>query len=105
MNSSSELVCQAGRCQLQGALDRHTAANLVMQGRQAIAQAEAEFIVDLKQVTQVTSAGIAVLIEWIKVCQHQNKAMSIENLPEKAASIIDISNLQPLFTPLLRPAA
>lgn len=105
MSSAAQLQQVQGKLLLVGELNRQTAVPLLQQGQQAIVQAASPVSMDLAQVTQVSSAGIALLIEWIKFSQQQQKELLIENLPKAAEAIIAMSNLQPLFAPQLRPAA
>ena len=55
---------------------------------------ESEMIVDLKDVTHVDSAGIALLIEWLGMANHQTKKLEYRNVPEQMLAIAKISGLE-----------
>jgi len=49
---------------------------------------------DCSEVTRIDSAGIALLIEWKRACDNNNKQFSISNLPEQAKSLVDTYRLK-----------
>ncbi len=48
---------------------------------------------DLKSVTQSDSAGVALLIAWVRYARTQNKETHLMNLPEQMQAIIKVSGL------------
>lgn len=87
---------------LSGDLTLHQVGQLLEQGAALIKRAPQCWQVDMLEVQQVSSAGAALLIEWLKICQQQGKQFSIKNFPKSLQPILSISDLQPIFTPLLR---
>ena len=95
---SAELAC------LEGDLNARSVMPLLHAGLQLLAQAPQQWTVDMSAVQGVSSAAVALLVEWIKAAQAQQKTLYLQNLPETLRPIINISDLTPLFAPLLRPA-
>lgn len=93
----------AGLACLEGDLNARTVMPLLHAGLQLLAQAPQQWTVDMSAVRGVSSAAVALLLEWIKAAQAQQKALHLQNLPETLQPIINISDLAPLFAPLLRP--
>lgn len=86
-------------------LTMHTVTAVLPQGIALIKQAKTVWRLDMAAVQQVSSAGVALLIEWLKVAEKDGKTLEIQQLPEHMLSIIEISGLEPLFTPLFRTPA
>lgn len=87
---------------LSGSLTLHNAKQLLEQGAALLKQAPDHWLLDMAEVQQVSSAGAALLIEWLKQSQQQNKQFSIKNFPQQLQPILAISDLEPIFAPLLR---
>lgn len=49
---------------------------------------------DCSEVTRIDSAGIALLIEWKRTCDQNNKQFSITNLPDQAKSLVETYRLK-----------
>ncbi len=92
----------ASEAKLAGDLTMHTVAAILPQGFALINQAEDVWRLDMAAVEQVSSAGVALLLEWLKAVEKSGKTFELQNLPEHMLSIIEISGLEPLFTPLFR---
>lgn len=90
------------RAELSGALNHRTVADVLPQGLALLEQAGSTWTVSLAGVEQVSSAGVALLLEWLRAATQQNKTLCIEHLPEHMEPIIRISDLEPVFAPLLR---
>lgn len=49
--------------------------------------------VDLGKVTSVDSAGLALMIEWIKQCRQNNCEITFKNIPEQVFALAKLSGL------------
>lgn len=49
--------------------------------------------VDLSKVTSVDSAGLALMIEWIKQCQQNDCEIEFKNIPEQLFALAKLSGL------------
>lgn len=92
------------RATIEGHLSLHTVGNLLKPGIELIHQSSQTWQLDMSKVESVSSAGAALLLEWLKVAKQQNKTLTIQNMPESLKPILEISDLSALFAPLLRPS-
>jgi phospholipid transport system transporter-binding protein len=92
-------VQRAGeRLAVVGSMTIETAGSLLQAGVQAMQGADAEF--DLAAVTEVDSAGLAVLFGWQRLAQTQGKSLRITNLPRNLTSLAEVYGVSDLL-PLL----
>ena len=91
----------ANRAQLLGDLLNTTVVAVVDAGKQQITQADSRWTLDMSGVERVSSAGVALILEWLRTAQQNNIELRIENLPPHMRPILEISDLEPLFEPLL----
>ena len=54
---------------------------------------------DLKRVKTTDSAGLALIIEWIKYTQKNNIQLLLENIPEQLLSIARLSGVEQMIQP------
>ena len=89
------------RAELSGSLLASTVVSVLPTGEKLIRAAAGEWTVNMAAVTDVSSAGVALLLEWLRCATAAGVSFHIENLPEHMKPIIDISDLDALFEPLL----
>jgi phospholipid transport system transporter-binding protein len=53
-----------------------------------------ELILDLAQVERTDSAGLALLIEWLRRAQAANRTLRFANIPAPVQTLIRINGLQ-----------
>ena len=53
--------------------------------------------IDLKQVSRSDSAGVALLIEWMRQAKKNNKAIRFNNIPEQMHEIAEGSGVDELL--------
>ena len=53
-----------------------------------------ELILDLAQVERTDSAGLALLIEWLRRAQAANRTLRFANIPAQVQTLIRINGLQ-----------
>mgnify|MGYP003439476283 FL=1 len=53
-----------------------------------------ELILDLAQVERTDSAGLALLIEWLRRAQTANRTLRFANIPAQVQTLIRINGLQ-----------
>lgn len=92
----------ANMAALSGDLSHASVLAVLPQGLQLLAQAESEWQLDLQQVGQLSSAAVALLLEWLRAAQQLNKTLVLRNFPASMWPLIRISDLEPVFEPLLR---
>ncbi|MEI7840030.1 MAG: STAS domain-containing protein [Methylococcaceae bacterium] len=52
-----------------------------------------DIILDLAQVTNTDSAGLALMIEWIKLTRHQRMQLHFKNVPKQLLNLAKLSGL------------
>lgn len=50
-----------------------------------------EVNIDLSKVINTDSAGLALMIEWIKFCRHNRVQLSFKNIPEQLLNLAKLS--------------
>src|SRR5690554_2606532 len=103
--SASIDTVSANSAKLAGDLNMHTVTAILPQGLALLNQAKDVWLVDMAEVKQVSSAAVALLLEWLKSAEKNGKTLELQNLPEHMLSIIEICGLEPVFTPLFRTPA
>ncbi len=53
--------------------------------------------IDLSGITGSNSAGLALLIEWIRYSKKQNKPISLHHIPEQLMSIAKVSGVSAII--------
>lgn len=85
-----------GRLVLTGPLRLETAARALAEGSAALAgRASAEL--DLSGITDADSAGLAVLIEWMRLARAEGRTVSFHGAPERLRSLARIGGVEPLL--------
>lgn len=54
--------------------------------------------VDLQEVTHTDSAGLALLVEWLREAGRRGGRVRYLNLPSQMVALADAANLQPVLT-------
>src|SRR5687767_4653181 len=52
------------------------------------------FLFDFSQVNSSNSAGLALLLEWIKYAKNQGKSIELQNLPQQIFSIASVAGVE-----------
>lgn len=63
-----------------------------------------EITVDLADVEHISSAGLALLIEWLRWSKRNERRLHFENMPESALAMARICEVEPLLAPALASA-
>jgi phospholipid transport system transporter-binding protein len=78
-----------GRYVLSGDLNFHTVPDVWQQGKALFGQGTS-VAVDLSGVGHCNSAGLALLIEWMRNAQTGNQSISFQNLPPQMRDIATV---------------
>ncbi|MFY9179328.1 MAG: STAS domain-containing protein [Venatoribacter sp.] len=92
------------QAKLLGDLTLNSVPQVVELGQQLIKQAQHQWVLDMTAVEQVSSVGVALLLQWLRQCRQQQVQFVIVGLPQAMRPILRISDLEPIFLPLLRPS-
>ncbi len=83
----------AARHPVSGALTFDTAPGLYHESRGWFAPG-AELVIDLAQVERADSAGLALMIEWLKRAQVAGCRLQFANIPAQVQTLIRVNGLQ-----------
>lgn len=86
----------ANRIRVAGELTFNTAANGIEMGKELFAEA-AVLEMDLSDVTRSDSAGLALLIEWMRQASSLNKPIRYFNMPPQMVAMAEASGLEELL--------
>lgn len=75
-----------------------SAGALLEAGRQQF-DGKAAVVVNLQGVTQADSAGLALLLEWLRQARADGRAMTFTGLPEKLLAIARLSGVEAILAP------
>jgi len=81
---------------VKGEMNFSTAEN-VLRASLAFLSQQSEWKCDFSSVTACDSAGLALLIEWIKLAQQKNKPLQLLHLPIQLTSMAAASGLDSLL--------
>ena len=93
MSSNPTLVAQGeGSYLLSGDLSFTTVTALLQQTR-TLCNGGGSLNVDLSGVSRSDSAGVALLLEWLRLAQTQNATITFSNIPAQMWALIEVSDL------------
>lgn len=81
-----------GRVQIAGDLTFETVGGLRERGAEVL-QGEGDVILDLKAVTRADSAGLALMVEWLRQARRKDAGLRVVNMPDQMLAIARMSKL------------
>jgi phospholipid transport system transporter-binding protein len=84
------------RFELHGKLTFETAASALEQSKKLFADHD-RIAVDLANIVDADSAGLALLLEWINWARHYVREIRFENIPKQILAIARISEVSDLL--------
>ena len=94
----------AGRVIVAGSVTFATAGDL-LRASQALFEGQKAITVDLGAVTSVDSAGLALLIEWLRRARSDGRAVTYTGLPDKLVAIAKLSGVDAMLATGYVPAS
>jgi phospholipid transport system transporter-binding protein len=82
-----------GKYRVSGELNFDTVTQALNQSKNMFDQAADVINVDLGGITRTNSAGIALLIEWLRAAKQKHKEVLFHHIPEKMLAIAKVSDL------------
>lgn len=76
-----------------GSLTFDTVPRLLDQTRPWLQKPGGAIAVDLKGVTRADSAGLALLVEWLRLARLKDRPLTFSNVPEQLRSLIRVNGL------------
>ena len=90
------ITVEDGRWVLSGHLDFETVPSLLAHPG-AHMQRGGDIRVDLAGVTRVDSAGLALMVEWLRESKRKGLAITFDNVPKQLQSIARICGLEDIL--------
>jgi len=88
---------QSGVFLLTGPLGFETVMGLASAGRSAIAGTDDKVIFDLSKVTSVSSAGLALLVSWLRFARILGKQLTFTHTPDNLIGLARVSGMSDLL--------
>jgi len=85
------------RIDVRGEVDIHSAPILLEQIQAAISKRYEVIIINLRDVSRMDSAGVAVLIEGINEARKQKIILSLQDVSRAAQSVLEMARVDKLF--------
>ncbi len=96
--AAAELGVDGARLTLAGVLDLHTVGAVLEPGRRAIDGVVGErAVLDLAAVRRSDSAGLALVVDWLRAARRRGLDLAIEGAPPQLADIARVSGLDGLI--------
>jgi phospholipid transport system transporter-binding protein len=94
MASRAAVSASGDTLALSGVLDYESVLDVEVEGRQWLqGAAPAQCKLDLAAVSYSSSAGVALLLGWLRVARQQRKSLQIQNMPADMAALVQVSGL------------
>lgn len=95
--SNAAIKGDDGQFKVSGEMTFATVTGLLAQSRELFAQASGSIEVELEAVERVDSAGLALLIEWMREARTQGKTIRFSRLPAQMMAIATASDLESIL--------
>ncbi|GMR19703.1 MAG: hypothetical protein BMS9Abin36_0298 [Gammaproteobacteria bacterium] len=97
MPESHFTIHQNGSYGIEGMMTFSTVPELLAKTDAWLCDHDGAVTINLQQVRHVDSAGLALLLEWMRLAREAGRSLQFENIPEQLTKLINVSNLQSLF--------
>lgn len=85
-----------GRVRVSGVLDADTVVAVLQQSKEHFAS-EPQISIDLTDVAESDSAGLALLIEWLRIARQRGQKIQFANVPAQINALARISEVEDLL--------
>lgn len=96
MSLSSFEVIGSGLIKVHGALTFNSIMPLLEQSERLLSNKQ-NIIFDMQTVTHSDSAGLSLLIEWLRTAQRNHFSIQFKNIPAQLTSIAQVCGLEKLL--------
>jgi len=86
-----------GHYRVSGVLDAVTVPKLLQESTERLKAAGEELLIDLSAVTESDSAGLALLIEWLRLARRRNQRVRFTNVAGQILALARISEVEELI--------
>ncbi len=89
---------ESGAFQISGELSFNTVTALLLESKMTLFDTASERLdLELSGVSRADSAGLALLIQWMRMAREHNKEIRFHHLPEQLLAIARAGELEPLL--------
>jgi len=92
MNASIE-ISSDGNCKISGDLSFETVSGLLQNSKAAFRNSGGPLVMDLHQVSRSDSAGLALLLEWMRMAKQTGQPIVFHHLPVQLRDIAKVSGI------------
>lgn len=93
MSSTDVEVNADGTIVVSGSLSYDTAADLLARTRDALRAGSGAATIDLRGVERMDSAGLALMVEWLRLARAAQRPLSFVHLSEQLCEMIRVHDL------------
>ncbi len=86
-----------GYAEIHGPLTFETVPDILNASHGWLHGGTGSMTIDLKQVTKADSAGLALMVEWLRLARSAHRKMIFLNIPQQTRNIIEVSGLTTVF--------
>jgi phospholipid transport system transporter-binding protein len=79
---------------IAGALDFENVPRILERATEIFTEGTASISIDLGGVTRADSAGLALLVEWMRVAHRHHRNIVFRNIPAQMSAIAKVSGLE-----------
>ena len=97
MSKKATIKREDNHLSVTGELNYQTVVSLWKESLFLFTKNTAEFYFDLSKVSSANSAGLALLLEWIKFAKRQKKTIQFHNIPDQLLSIAAVSGVEKIL--------
>ncbi|MDA1106926.1 MAG: STAS domain-containing protein [Proteobacteria bacterium] len=94
MKTITAVTGSEGHFQLAGELSFATVPQVYVQGGELFDSTAAILVLDLGGIERTDSAGLALLVEWLRQARHQRRDLRFRNIPAQLLAIAKASGLE-----------
>ncbi len=102
MAKAQLLYRDGGRAFLSGVLDFDTVADLRSSGAKLLAR-QPRVVIDLRGVSGCNSAGLALLVEWMRHARRHGTYLAYARMPEQMLALVRLTGLDAVLGAVGRP--
>ncbi len=97
MTTNGTHVTDDGVVEVSGSLTFDTVPDILEGATDWLGSNHASIRVDLKAVSRADSAGLALLLEWLRLARSAKRELEFVNIPEQVRDLIHVSGLMQAF--------
>lgn len=90
---ATQVALESGRLRIDGEMGFATVSALLAQTRELFGQGHGPLEIDLGEVGRVDSAGLALMLEWMRMARQQGRELRFLHLPVQLQAIAEASDM------------